>query len=54
MIIFCNCHLNQNNFQIVCHKATSQEHVMGFQIRNKIKGSDKMLWINNFIHNIMP
>ncbi len=33
MIIFCNCHLNLNNFQIVCHKATSQENVMGFQIQ---------------------
>ncbi len=28
-----NCHLNLNNFQIVCHKATSQENVMGFQIQ---------------------
>ncbi len=33
MIIFCNCHLNLNHFQIVCHKATSQENVMGFQIQ---------------------
>ncbi len=33
MIIFCNCHLNLNIFQIVCHKATSQENVMGFQIQ---------------------
>ncbi len=33
MIIFCNCHLNLNNFQIVCHKATSQENVMGFPIQ---------------------
>ncbi len=33
MIIFCNCHLNLNNFQIVSHKATSQENVMGFQIQ---------------------
>ncbi len=33
MIIFCNCHLNLNNFQIVCHKTTSQENVMGFQIQ---------------------
>ncbi len=33
MIIFCNCHLNLNTFQIVCHKATSQENVMGFQIQ---------------------
>ncbi len=32
MIIFYNCHLNLNNFQIVCHKATSQENVMGFQM----------------------
>ncbi len=31
MIIFCN--LNLNNFQIVCHKATFQENVMGFQIQ---------------------
>ncbi len=31
MIIF--CHLNLNNFQIVCHKATSQENVMGFQFK---------------------
>ncbi len=33
MIIFCNCHLNLNNFLIVCHKATSMENVMGFQIQ---------------------
>ncbi len=33
MIIFCNCHLNLNHFQIVCHKATFQENVMGFQIQ---------------------
>ncbi len=33
MIIFCNCHLNLNNFQIVCDKATSQENVKGFQIQ---------------------
>ncbi len=33
IILFCNCHLNLNNFQIVCHKATSQENVMGFQIQ---------------------
>ncbi len=33
MIIFCNFHLNLNHFQIVCHKATSQENVMGFQIQ---------------------
>ncbi len=33
MIIFCNCHLNLNNFLIVCHKVTSQENVMGFQIQ---------------------
>ncbi len=33
MIIFCNCHLNLNHFQIGCHKATSQENVMGFQIQ---------------------
>ncbi len=33
MIIFCNCHLNLNNFQIVCHKATFQENVTGFQIQ---------------------
>ncbi len=33
MMIFCNCHLNLNNFQIVCHKAPSQENVMGFQIQ---------------------
>ncbi len=32
MIVFCNFHLNLNNFQILCHKATSQENVMGFQI----------------------
>ncbi len=25
--------LNPNHFQIVCHKATSQENVMGFQIQ---------------------
>ncbi len=31
--LFCNCHLNLNTFQIVCHKATSQENVMGFQIQ---------------------
>ncbi len=31
MITFCNCHLNLNNFLIVCHKATSQENVVGFQ-----------------------
>ncbi len=34
MIIFCNCLLNLNNFLIVCHKATFQENVMGFQIHN--------------------
>ncbi len=33
MITFCNCHLNLNNFLIVCHKASSQENVMGFQIQ---------------------
>ncbi len=33
MIIFWNCHFNLNNFQIVCHKATFQENVMGFQIQ---------------------
>ncbi len=33
MIIFCNCHLNLNHFQIVSHKATSQENVKGFQIQ---------------------
>ncbi len=33
MIIFCNCHLYLNNFQIVCHKAKSQKNVMGFQIQ---------------------
>ncbi len=27
------CLLNLNNFQIVCHKTTSQENVMGFQIQ---------------------
>ncbi len=31
MIIFCNCHLNLNNFLIVCHKATFQENLMGFK-----------------------
>ncbi len=34
--LFCNCHLNLNNFQIVCHKAASQENVMGFQIQIQI------------------
>ncbi len=33
MIIFCNFHLNLNHFHIVCHKATSKENVMGFQIQ---------------------
>ncbi len=33
MIIFCNCHLNLNNFQMICHKAGSQENVMGFLIQ---------------------
>ncbi len=33
MIIFCNCHLNPNHFEIVCHEATSQKNVMGFQIK---------------------
>ncbi len=33
MIVFCNCHLNLNHFQFFCHKATSQENVMGFQIQ---------------------
>ncbi len=32
MIVFCNFNLNLNHFQILCHKATSQENVMGFQI----------------------
>ncbi len=33
MILFCDYHLNLNHFQIVCHKATSQENIMGFQIQ---------------------
>ncbi len=31
MIIFSDLYLN--HFQIVCHKATFQENVMGFQIQ---------------------
>ncbi len=33
MIIFYNCHLNQNHFQMVCHKATSHENVMCFKFK---------------------
>ncbi len=33
MIIICNDHLNSTHFLIVCHKSTSQENVMGFQIK---------------------
>ncbi len=33
MIIFCSCHLNLSTFQIVCHKETFQENVIGFQIQ---------------------